>query len=740
MDWIFLVVFVLGFLWLIRYAWSKRSKERSSHSTINKREEKAFDEDPQFGNDTDKRKDEGFDIRPAELTSQATGGDVKEKSQELEESSIFHSFTLQAKKQLPPEILQRKRRRRLIDRGGRPRGQTTRSGGNKPKREITYIPKPDIVCWKRQTEWVLGVEVPEAMTSDPELRVLQNEITLQPVSYRTRSWQLKSITGKVRVDQKGVLNEVTLGEDPFLIFKLTGSNLSQGRYVKSISAGMYLVIVPQDWERHSDWEPAPVESEYVVIDGFRAHYFLLEHGLSKDIVFNTGSGNPIHIRTEQPRFELVGNRYDDGSEDIGPLFLQAPPRIQASNTQLWARISTVVVGEEGPGRGRWRASFKPIPESREQPLPSEIIKREASWFFLRFYNDNNDLVDSLDFRFVKGLEKLVLSAPSPLPGPKGHTTAVAEFCHNPDYIVLPLCETAKSLRITHRERKTTVEIPPEPHFDYTEWEIGPRDGPKVKVSILVERVWWALGLEDRKPEQWQDKLLELFTEDLAAASQKAIWLRLPKRRWIKALRVGFEYSKARRYRLKVNETELRIPLREFGDFAEVDMTSQEVPFKIWVEKDGRCWDCVVAVLPARSPASIQNVKTGDVAATRWVGLGRKKSAIAQVEMRVGDGRIFVNGEDYRKYFAHAPKEAMRFLERLMEVDSIREVLSTMDLEVTVQGSNPKTNRQVRAVAHAMARALICYDKNLKPVLRREGFGGVKVRKTHKKSIYGTHST
>lgn len=96
-------------------------------------------------------------------------------------------------------------------------------------------------------------------------------------------------------------------------------------------------------------------------------------------------------------------------------------------------------------------------------------------------------------------------------------------------------------------------------------------------------------------------------------------------------------------------------------------------------------------------------------------------------MRPGKGRITINSQDYREYFSRAPVGAKQFLDRLLEMDPVREVVSRVDVEVAVQGSSPMTNRQAKAVAHALARVLIRYDQSLKPTLKVNGFGGVNVK-------------
>jgi len=229
------------------------------------------------------------------------------------------------------------------------------------------------------------------------------------------------------------------------------------------------------------------------------------------------------------------------------------------------------------------------------------------------------------------------------------------------------------------------------------------------------------------PEEWQDTPLVLSRGDLAAASQKAIWLRMPRRRWLEAIYGGFERSKSRRYKLKVDERDIAIPLREFGDFDKVHTTTEELPLMVWIEREDQCEDCVVAVLPPRSPRVSPETEAGPVLEYRWFGLGRKKSALATAAMRPGKGAITVNSQDYGEYFSRAPSRAKQFLNRLLEMREVREVLSEMDVEVTVRGSSPTTTRQAKAVAHALARVLICCKPSMKQILKASGFGGVRVK-------------
>ena len=58
------------------------------------------------------------------------------------------------------------------------------------------------------------------------------------------------------------------------------------------------------------------------------------------------------------------------------------------------------------------------------------------------------------------------------------------------------------------------------------------------------------------------------------------------------------------------------------------------------------------------------------------------------------------------------------------------VLSEMECIVLVEGSSPTTTQQPKAVAHAVANVLACYDRRLGKRLAR-GFKGVKVKREHR---------
>lgn len=134
---------------------------------------------------------------------------------------------------------------------------------------------------------------------------------------------------------------------------------------------------------------------------------------------------------------------------------------------------------------------------------------------------------------------------------------------------------------------------------------------------------------------------------------------------------------------------------------------------------------------AAAEAELQGLPVGDEALERWIGWGRYKSAVAKTVLRRGSGELRVNGQPVWAYFGGAPGKARGFLRRLVELDVAKQVLAEMEGIVRVEGSSPKAMRQAKAVAHAVAKALVDYDSEWKELLKQAGFGGVRVKDSEK---------
>ncbi len=671
------------------------------------------------------------------IAAEETQPTVVEEAQPTALEETQPTLAEEAQPQVPEEVSPKAegRRRKPKERGGRPRGpaqgcEEEPIQETKPRRQ-----KPEIVCWKRERQWVLAAEVPDEFLEKPGLMVFQNGCPLQQDISREACWCLEQTLGEVVVQwNEGESTQeikVSLGQEGYFLFKISGQSQNQGRHVKFPSFGSYLVMVPDNWERDDTLSgPPPVTPEAVSIIGYRAHFFELEKGGSKKIAFRAPEGKSVVIEPKASRFELVGTRLkNEATEGMGPLFGERPPQIRALGDRGWKDVGTVVIGEEGSRQGRWRMAFSPTQGLVDQTMPPEMTDTKGGWYFVRFYDQNDDLIESLDFRFLCALKEIRILQPSPLPSEDGHRPVCVEFLHELGCVVQPV-DGPKNIQIERQDDKTTLTIPPDPTCDETRWLVGSEGGTwVVEVTILVEKLWWAVGEENYEPSEWKDQPFTLLPDNFAATSKKALWLRFVRRRWVDKVLVGLEQPKARAYDVKVTEKTIAVPLREFGDFEKVGDRMQEHALKVWIERDGRAMEGVVAIIPALQSAVTPEVRLTQPPIPQWVGLGRKKTAIAKAVLQEnGYGNIKINGQSMDRYFREAPPKAKNFLRRLLGLEQVHEALSQMEVLIAVKGSSPTTMRQAKAVAHALACALTSYDPKLKPLLKQAGFGGVRLTK------------
>jgi small subunit ribosomal protein S9 len=110
--------------------------------------------------------------------------------------------------------------------------------------------------------------------------------------------------------------------------------------------------------------------------------------------------------------------------------------------------------------------------------------------------------------------------------------------------------------------------------------------------------------------------------------------------------------------------------------------------------------------PAPSPSS--EPKGG-----YWWGTGRRKSSVARVRIKAGDGKLLVNKKQLSDYF---PREQDRqaIIAPLLAVQGLK----SFDVFVNVKGGG--TSGQSGATRLGIARALKNYDENFLPQLRDGG--------------------
>ena len=109
------------------------------------------------------------------------------------------------------------------------------------------------------------------------------------------------------------------------------------------------------------------------------------------------------------------------------------------------------------------------------------------------------------------------------------------------------------------------------------------------------------------------------------------------------------------------------------------------------------------------------------------GTGRRKTSTARVFMRLGSGRIVVNGRPIDEYFG---RETARMIIR--QPLEVADVVDRFDIRVTVKGGG--ASGQAGAIRHGVARALVEYDESLRSDLRRAGFITRDAREVERKKV------
>ena len=98
----------------------------------------------------------------------------------------------------------------------------------------------------------------------------------------------------------------------------------------------------------------------------------------------------------------------------------------------------------------------------------------------------------------------------------------------------------------------------------------------------------------------------------------------------------------------------------------------------------------------------------------FYGTGRRKKSVARVRVYAGTGKIIINDREIDDYFG---LETLKLIVR--QPLALTGTADKFDIVCRVNGGG--VTGQAGAIRHGLSRALIEYDANLRPALKKAGF-------------------
>ena len=98
----------------------------------------------------------------------------------------------------------------------------------------------------------------------------------------------------------------------------------------------------------------------------------------------------------------------------------------------------------------------------------------------------------------------------------------------------------------------------------------------------------------------------------------------------------------------------------------------------------------------------------------FYGTGRRKKSVARVRVYPGTGKVTINDRDIDDYFG---LETLKLIVR--QPLALTGTADKFDIVCRVNGGG--VTGQAGAIRHGLSRALLEYDANLRPALKKAGF-------------------
>jgi len=452
-------------------------------------------------------------------------------------------------------------------RGGHPRESAQTKVDEKPDKRPSY-PKPHLIAQRGIGDWQIFIDAEHATSTD--LRIVQsgaallNEINGAELAI---FGPLHNLTTPLEIFCNGsppIEQTLITKENPALIFRVIQEDFAQS--VRYPSRGLNLAVVPTDWRYNAERSGLPmIEPEPFGISGYMVHYYSTDH--STVLAFDRPDNEPYELHAAKSRFRLEGRQLKDAELRMGPLFIGDPPMLEADRDAL-RLVRTIVIGDEGYGTGKWRSAFDLNGISGDNwPMPAGIRNQGSGWYFVRLYDADGDLIDSLHFRYISSLRNIEINS---LRGQGVDDHISATFTHDGNISVRP--SSAFSALVGEpaaSERGLTTFVWP---YDASVREVGfevESHGKVVRVTVEADRIWWARVDPPRQSAPiWRATTMEFTPDDFAPVSNVELWIRVPRLAAPTAY-LGFNSNDRRKIVIAKSDGTVIVRLHEYSEAPEL---------------------------------------------------------------------------------------------------------------------------------------------------------------------------
>lgn len=100
------------------------------------------------------------------------------------------------------------------------------------------------------------------------------------------------------------------------------------------------------------------------------------------------------------------------------------------------------------------------------------------------------------------------------------------------------------------------------------------------------------------------------------------------------------------------------------------------------------------------------------------GVGRRKTSVARVFLRAGEGKVVANGKPLEQFFMADPFFKQRLAEKVFKPFQVTGTMNRFDVHANLSGGG--VTGQIDALRLGIARALLKVDPDFRTALRREG--------------------